>query len=153
MELEQVASGWAIARAGQELLESGGSPRRTLAGLGVLEQAARREPERDHRLDGRPGRPPGRSPGPSSILVRAQAAIAFALAQAIALVAPRRIVIGGGVSLIGEPNGSRRSADSSTGSSSRPSAAASTSCRPPSARKSSSTGPWPSPVMPRRTAC
>ena len=36
------------------------------------------------------------------ILAQAHSAIAFALVQAIALVAPRRIVMGGGVSLIGE---------------------------------------------------
>jgi glucokinase len=36
------------------------------------------------------------------MLARAHAAVAFALVQAIALLAPRRIVIGGGVSLIGE---------------------------------------------------
>jgi glucokinase len=37
-----------------------------------------------------------------AILDRARAAVAFALTQAIALLAPRRIVMGGGVSLIGE---------------------------------------------------
>ena len=46
MELEQVASGWAIARAGQELLESGGLAGADLAGLGLLEQADGREPRR-----------------------------------------------------------------------------------------------------------
>jgi glucokinase len=37
-----------------------------------------------------------------AILENARAAFAFALTQAIAILAPRRIVIGGGVSLIGE---------------------------------------------------
>jgi glucokinase len=100
MELEQVASGWAIGRAGQELLESGGFAGFDLNELGILETS-----------DGRgPGRVTGwvvaqaarrGVPGAVSILVRARAAIGFALAQAIALMAPRRIVIGGGVSLNG----------------------------------------------------
>ena len=38
----------------------------------------------------------------SAILDRARRAVAFALTQAITLLAPRRIVMGGGVSLIGE---------------------------------------------------
>ncbi len=41
-------------------------------------------------------------PAASGILDRAHEALGMALAQAITLVAPRRIVIGGGVSLIGE---------------------------------------------------
>ena len=41
-------------------------------------------------------------PDSAAILDRARTAVAFALAQAITLLAPRRIVIGGGVSLIGE---------------------------------------------------
>ncbi len=41
-------------------------------------------------------------PQSRAILETARAAFAFALTQAIALLAPRRIVIGGGVSLIGE---------------------------------------------------
>ena len=40
--------------------------------------------------------------GPAGILDRARRALAFALRQAIALLAPRRIILGGGVSLIGE---------------------------------------------------
>ena len=41
-------------------------------------------------------------PQAGAILESSRAAFAFALTQAIALLAPRRIVIGGGVSLIGE---------------------------------------------------
>jgi glucokinase len=98
-ELEQVASGWAIARAGQELFESArfaadtkiqdirdeaaGRARRRIKGSMVAEAASRGVPEA------------------AAILVRAQRTVGFALAQAIALMAPRRIVIGGGVSLIG----------------------------------------------------
>jgi glucokinase len=98
LELEQVASGWAIARAGQEVASSktagrdggwvvldraGGDPGR-ITGLLVAEAAREADPEA------------------VSILARARTAVAFALAQAISLIAPRRIVIGGGVSLIGE---------------------------------------------------
>ena len=43
-------------------------------------------------------------PDSAAILDRARRAVAFALTQAITLLAPRRIVIGGGVSLIGEKN-------------------------------------------------
>ena len=46
MELEQVASGWAIARAGQELLESGGSPAARPRGPGPPRTGRRREPGR-----------------------------------------------------------------------------------------------------------
>ena len=91
-ELEQVASGWAIARDGQRLADSG---RLETAGLGgetgpmtgwmVAEAARRGHPEA------------------AGIIDRAQKALGMALAQAVALVAPRRIVIGGGVSLMGEP--------------------------------------------------
>jgi glucokinase len=96
-ELELVASGWAIGRAAQdharEILQEGGrwivldradgDPSRITAVL-VAESARAGDAES------------------TSILERARRAIAFALVQAITLVAPRRIVIGGGVSLIGE---------------------------------------------------
>jgi glucokinase len=41
-------------------------------------------------------------PESSLILERAQSALALAITQAIVLLAPRRVVMGGGVSLIGE---------------------------------------------------
>jgi glucokinase len=96
-ELEQVASGWAIARAAQEharkvieergdwvvLDRSSGDPSRITT---VFVAQAAREGDTES----------------ATILARAHSAIAFALVQAIALIAPRRIVIGGGVSLIGE---------------------------------------------------
>ncbi len=43
-------------------------------------------------------------PDATAILAAARASFAFALTQVIALLAPSRIVIGGGVSLIGEQN-------------------------------------------------
>jgi glucokinase len=97
VELEQVASGWAIAttarKHAQTLIDQGpsdwlllqrssGDPQQITAQL--VAQAA---------LEG--------DPVSSAILDRARAALSFALTQAIALLAPRRIVMGGGVSLIG----------------------------------------------------
>jgi glucokinase len=96
-ELEQVASGWAIARAAQDEAE------RLLAldqtDWTVLSLALGRPSEitaelvaqASHAGDGLA----------TSILDRARRAVAFALTQAITLVAPSRIVMGGGVSLIG----------------------------------------------------
>jgi glucokinase len=98
VELEQVASGWAIASAAQALgrrkiqdghedwpvlTRSQGYPDRITAAF-VAEAAG----------DG--------DPDANAILDRARAAVAFALTQAITLLAPRRIVIGGGVSLAGQ---------------------------------------------------
>jgi glucokinase len=98
LELEQVASGWSIALAAQALgrrkiqegqdgwlvlTRSHGDPDRITAAL-VAEAAL------------------GGDPDSSAILDRARTAVAFALTQAITLLAPRRIVIGGGVSLVGE---------------------------------------------------
>jgi glucokinase len=98
IELEQVASGWAIASAAQELAR-----RKTAAGTEpwlVLERA-QGVPEKitaahvaESALEG--------DQDSAAILDRARTAIAFALTQAITLLAPRRIVMGGGVSLIGE---------------------------------------------------
>jgi glucokinase len=93
-----VASGWAIASAAQELgrrriqegrdgwpvlTRSQGDPDRITAAL-VAEAAL------------------GGDPDAAAILDQARTAVAFALTQAITLLAPRRIVIGGGVSLVGE---------------------------------------------------
>jgi glucokinase len=98
LELEQVASGWGIASAAQNcarrmmpegqatwgvLTKAHGRPSEITAAM-VAEAAALGDPES------------------ASILDRARTAVAFALTQAIALLAPRRIVIGGGVSLIGD---------------------------------------------------
>lgn len=85
MELEQVASGWAIARAARELVGSRGVADR-ITGRTVAQAASEGDP------------------AAIAILSRAHRAMAFALSQAIALIAPGRIVIGGGVSLIGDQN-------------------------------------------------
>jgi glucokinase len=98
LELEQAASGWAIASAAQAL------GRRKIHegrhGWPVLTRA-QEDPDQitaalvaDAALGG--------DPDVSAILDRARSAVAFALTQAVALLAPRRIVIGGGVSLVGE---------------------------------------------------
>jgi glucokinase len=97
-ELEHAASGWAIASAARDLarrmLQEGrpdwvvltnvrGQPEEITAAA-VAQAAACGDRDSE------------------AILERARRAIAFALTQAITLLAPRRIVIGGGVSLIGE---------------------------------------------------
>jgi glucokinase len=97
-ELEQVASGWGIARAARERASardpsiagspSGTSPPKVESGQitgWAVAQAARQG-----------------DPDAMAILARARQALAFALVQALALMAPRRIVLGGGVSLMGE---------------------------------------------------
>ena len=98
VELEHVASGWAIASAAREvgrqklqtgradwplLIRANGNPDSITAAL-VAEVAGDGDVES------------------AAILDRARAAVAFALAQAITLLAPRRVVLGGGVSLIGD---------------------------------------------------
>lgn len=99
IELEQIASGWGIARQAREmardmvdrgvrdwavLREAGGEP----TGI-TTELVARWAAAGDERS--------------LEILDRAHRAVAHALRQAVALLAPRRIILGGGVSLIGDP--------------------------------------------------
>ena len=97
-ELELVSSGWAIATAAQELARQKLAKQSTewpvvvraaldpnqITAVMVADTAASGDPDA------------------TAILQKARAAFAFALTQVIALLAPRRIVIGGGVSLIGE---------------------------------------------------
>jgi glucokinase len=98
VELEQVASGWAIASTAQKLarrmmsvgnddwavlMKAHGDPNGIHAAL-VAEAASHGDPIA------------------ASILDRARTAVAYALTEAITLLAPRRVVLGGGVSLIGE---------------------------------------------------
>jgi glucokinase len=97
-ELEQVASGWGIAAAAEalagRLLCEGRNDWVVLKKAQGLPGAITADMVAEAAAHG--------DPGSSAILDRARAAIAFALTQAIVLVAPRRIVMGGGVSLIGE---------------------------------------------------
>ena len=98
LELEQVASGWAITQAAQD--HAGRLIEDSATDWIVLGRAAH-EPDRiTAPMVARAAREGDAAS--ASILARAHAAVAFALVQAIALLAPRRIVIGGGVSLIGE---------------------------------------------------
>jgi glucokinase len=98
MQLEEIASGWGITRRAQRWAERQLSQGRTA--WAVTERAggdpqaitARHVAEAAGAGDERA----------SQILDRAREALAFALRQAIALVAPRRIILGGGVSLIGD---------------------------------------------------
>jgi glucokinase len=96
-ELEHVASGWGIARAararaaevvadggGWEVLEAAGGDVDRITTV-LVAQAA----ERGDKWS-------------LALLDEARRALAFALRQAVALVAPRRIILGGGVSLIGD---------------------------------------------------
>jgi glucokinase len=96
-ELEQVASGWAIARAAQDRARAVIEERGDWA---VLDRAAGDPSQITTVLVAQAAREG--EPESVAILARAHSAVAFALVQAIALVAPRRIVIGGGVSLIGD---------------------------------------------------
>jgi len=95
-ELEQVASGWGIgrlARRAAELCRESGEA------WSVLEAAGRPEAITAVQIAEAAGTGDAIS---LAVLGRAREALAFALAQAIALVAPARIILGGGVSLIGE---------------------------------------------------
>jgi glucokinase len=98
LELEQVASGWAIASAGQDRA-------RALLRLDrddwVVLRHAQGDPDKIDAITIAREAQKG-DPESSAILDRARTAVAFALAQAITLLAPRRVVLGGGVSLVGE---------------------------------------------------
>jgi glucokinase len=98
VELEQIASGWAIASAARELcrrkIQEGERDCLLLARSSENPDAITAAIVAEAARDG--------DPDSTAILDRARAAVAFALTQAITLLAPRRIVIGGGVSLVGE---------------------------------------------------
>jgi glucokinase len=97
-ELEQLASGWGIGAAARELVAK--RPELRHRGWPVLElaggQVERITAECVAIAAGKGDETA------AAILGRARSALAFALTQLIALAAPRRIVIGGGVSLIGD---------------------------------------------------
>ncbi len=79
--LEDVASGWAIGAAGRDRI-AGGSP--DLTAIDVARAAASSDPRA------------------AAILGRATDALASALAHVVTLLAPQRIILGGGVSLLDE---------------------------------------------------
>lgn len=96
-ELERIASGWGIASAAKReaadlaargelwvVLDAAGGRVEAITTV-MVAQAAEEGDERSLKL-----------------LDRAARALAFALRQAVALVAPQRIILGGGVSLIGD---------------------------------------------------
>ena len=98
LELEQVASGWAIAAAARELAK-----RKLRNGEGewiVLSLAQGRTDDISTDLVADAAR--AGDPDALKILDQATTTVALALTQAITLLAPDRIVIGGGVSLIGD---------------------------------------------------
>lgn len=98
LQLEEVASGWGIAKEARDESQGLSSQQRqewivldrsnydpqAITAMNVAQAAM----EGDRRAEG--------------ILNHARQSVAFALRQAIALLAPRRIILGGGVSLIGE---------------------------------------------------
>jgi glucokinase len=86
-ELEKVASGWGIEAVARSLARSRDAEGRDVEGITAVAvaDAARR------------GDPDARR-----VLEQARDALAFALCQAVALIAPARIILGGGVSLMGE---------------------------------------------------
>ena len=97
-ELELVASGWAIAAAAKDIVQQKLQRKQTdwvvlaRAGFDPAQITAAMVADAAAAGDG----------DAAAILDRARLSFAFALTQTIALLAPRRIVIGGGVSLIGE---------------------------------------------------
>jgi len=97
-ELEQVASGWAIARSAQ--IEAARWLDQGRGDSTVLAQALGRPDSINAEVVARAAQA-GDSLA-ESILHRARTAVAFAVTQTIALLAPCRIVLGGGVSLIAE---------------------------------------------------
>jgi glucokinase len=98
VQLEEIASGFGIANdARKEAIEQLSQGRRDWIVLREAQEDPRRitaEIVARAAIDG--------DERAEAILGRARQAVAFALRQAIALLAPRRIILGGGVSLIGE---------------------------------------------------
>jgi glucokinase len=93
-ELEQVASGWGITRQAREVAVTARGRWVVSERAGVEPGAITAEHVAQAALEG--------DARALAILDRAHKAVAFALRQAIALLGPRRIILGGGVSLIGE---------------------------------------------------
>jgi glucokinase len=96
--LEHEASGWAIAAQGRARVEEQQQAR---SESGYLRRLAADDPDRvTAALVAEAARLGDRHA--CAILDRAAAALAQALAHAVTLLAPRRVILGGGVSLIGE---------------------------------------------------
>ena len=95
MTLEEIASGWGIAREAQARY------RETDCGDSLLRRLCNGDPVCINAVMVAQAAIRG-EPLALGVLARAQRALAFALRQAIVLLAPRRIILGGGVSLIGE---------------------------------------------------
>ncbi len=98
-ELEHIASGWAIAQRGRETARQ---LRSHASQPNALIDHASGDPEAISAVTVFQAAQNG-DPIATAIVARARAAFAFALAQAVTLLAPKRIVIGGGVSLA-DPN-------------------------------------------------
>ncbi len=96
--LEERASGWSIGRAAQRLVaEPSGSS--SAGATGWLVDLAAGDPARVTAELVAQAAIAG-DPGASAILAAARAALGQALGHAVTLLAPRRIILGGGVSLI-----------------------------------------------------
>ena len=134
----QIASGWGIARqAREEALDQASAGRRDWV---VLEWAHGDPQAITAELVAR--RPKRAMNGLAGFSIRPEVPSRLPSARPSRLLAPRRIILGGGVSLIGETHWFAPIRSWSTPTSSRLSAVRSTSCRPASARRSSFTGPW-----------
>ena len=98
LELEQIASGWSIGRSAREIVRGSLNSN---ADIGMLYELSSRQVEDiDARLVARAAS--SGDPISLAVLDRARRAFAAALADVVLLVAPERIILGGGVSLIGE---------------------------------------------------
>jgi glucokinase len=93
-KLEEIASGWSIGRSARELLARGEA-------LGLLASMAQGDPL---KIDASTvaSAASGGDPQAIAILARAAQAVGQALAHVVTLLAPRRIILGGGVSMIEE---------------------------------------------------
>jgi glucokinase len=99
LKLEDVASGWAIARAAREFAAR--TPRGDGAPTWLALELARGDAARITPVHVAEAARRGDQEA-SFLLAKAVAAMGSALNQAVTLLAPRRIILGGGVSLIGE---------------------------------------------------